>query len=71
MKKEELKPYCHFCGAGIGELSEVREVSVTSIYDCETCCKNYCDLCSYEEVQDDGVKVQKCLRCDGIIKKVC
>lgn len=70
MNEEKHIPYCHFCGAKIGEISERTDEKVTAIFDCEKCWYNYCDQCSYE-AEENGKKVQKCLRCDSIIEKVC
>jgi len=69
MKKGKYEPYCHFCGSKIGQISERTDEKVNSIYDCEGCQVNYCDQCSYEK-EKNGVKLQKCIRCDNIIEKV-
>ena len=66
--KKEFKPYCHFCGGRIGDISERTDEKVTAIYDCEKCKANYCDQCSYPD--KDKPEVQLCLRCDSIIEKL-
>ena len=63
-------PYCHFCGGKVGEISERTDELITSIFDCEKCNYNYCNQCSYEAIEKNK-QVQKCLRCDKIIYKVC
>ncbi len=70
MQEKKHKPYCHFCGASVGEISEGTDEKVSAIYDCEKCVYNYCDQCSYE-TEINEKKVQKCLRCESIIEKVC
>jgi len=64
-----FKPYCHFCGSTVGQISERTGEIVNAVYDCEKCKVNYCDQCSYEK-EIDGNKVQFCLRCDSEIEKV-
>ena len=64
------KLQCNYCGARIGEISERTEEKVNSIYYCKKCVYNYCDQCSYE-TKEENKKVQKCLRCENIIEKVC
>ena len=70
MKEKEYRIQCNYCGASVGEISERTDEKVSAIYDCEKCVYNYCDQCSYETEINDKL-VQKCLRCENIIEKVC
>lgn len=38
--------WCGFCGTKVGSVSEVTQQTVTAMYYCEQCWKNYCDQCS-------------------------
>ena len=69
MQEKENVPYCNYCGAKVGEISERTEEKVNAIYNCDKCCYNYCDQCSYE-TEENGKTVQKCLRCENIIEKL-
>jgi hypothetical protein len=60
-----FRPYCLFCGAKVGEISQRTEEMTHAIYDCPKCGRYYCDQCSYSK---DGL--QFCLRCNGKIRKV-
>jgi hypothetical protein len=66
---ENYKSQCMFCGAQVGEISEITEELVNKIYYCPKCMENYCDQCSYEE-KTDGKLEQLCLRCDSILDKI-
>jgi len=69
MDKGKYEPYCHFCSSKIGQISDRTNEKVNSIFICEKCDVNYCDQCSYEKTEN-GVKIQKCIRCNNIIEKV-
>jgi hypothetical protein len=64
-----FQPYCHYCGASVGEISDRTEEQVYAVYDCLKCKSNYCDQCSYGK-EIDGDLVQICLRCDSKLEKV-
>ena len=66
---DESKAYCIFCGSTVGQTSDRTEQKVTAVYDCPKCMMNYCDQCSYEK-DDEGRKVQLCMRCDSKMEKV-
>jgi uncharacterized paraquat-inducible protein A len=68
-RNSDFKAYCHFCGATVGQLSDLTEEKVSAIYDCPKCRVNYCDQCSYEK-EVDGKLAQFCLRCESKIEKV-
>jgi hypothetical protein len=63
------KPYCHFCGSTVGQISERTGDNVNAIYDCQKCMRNYCDQCSYGK-EIEGQSVQFCLRCDNRIEQI-
>ena len=65
---KEIKVYCHFCRAKIGDISEATKEKVTVIYDCRKCIANYCNQCSYPK--EDEPDVQLCLRCDSVLEKL-
>lgn len=69
MNEKKYLPYCHFCGARVGEISERTDEKATAIFYCKKCSTNYCDQCSYKTVEN-GKEIQKCLRCDSIMEKV-
>jgi hypothetical protein len=64
-----FQPYCHYCGASVGEISDRTDELVEAVYDCLKCGLNYCDQCAYEK-EIDGELVQLCLRCDSKLDKV-
>jgi hypothetical protein len=66
---KKFEPQCLFCGASIGEISEITSEPVDAIYDCPKCMVNYCSECSYEKVVN-GEPIQFCLRCDSRLDKV-
>jgi hypothetical protein len=57
--------YCIFCGSTVGQESDRTGGTVTAVYDCPKCRRNYCSECSYAK---DGS--QYCLRCDSILAQV-
>ncbi len=65
---KEIKPYCHFCGAEVGDISDRTNKKVSTIYDCQKCKVGYCDQCSYSK--EDNPNIQLCLRCDSVIEKI-
>jgi len=68
LKKKDRNAYCWFCGASVGDESERTGKIVSAIFDCSKCRMNYCDQCSYHRAQEPSV--QRCLRCERVIKKV-
>ena len=45
-KTVKVRPYCFFCGAHVGEISEAGENQlVRAIYFCERCRYQYCTSC--------------------------
>ncbi len=72
LKKGE-EPWCMFCGASVGEISDAGEDPgtnrATDVYYCATCNYMYCSICSYKSdscASDEAV----CVRCDNIMKRV-
>ena len=64
---ERVFAYCIFCGSTVGQESDRNGEgeAVTAVYDCPKCRRNYCNVCSYR----DGDQ-QRCLRCDSVMAKV-
>ena len=67
------EPWCMFCGAHDGEVSDAGENPgvnrATAVYYCKTCDYMYCSICSYRNgscAEDEAV----CVRCDNIIKRI-
>lgn len=64
---ESVMAYCIYCGSTVGQDSDIHGDlrPVTAVYDCPRCKRNYCNVCSYS----DGEQ-QRCLRCDSVMEKV-
>lgn len=70
--KGDQKPWCMFCGAHAGEISDAGENPgvnrATAVYYCTTCDYLYCSICSYRNdscAENEAV----CVRCDNRMKQ--
>jgi hypothetical protein len=70
---KDQEPWCMFCGASAGEVSEAGEDPgrnrATAVYWCATCNYMYCSICSYKNdscAEDEAV----CVRCDNFMKRI-
>ena len=66
--KKGQAPWCMFCGAHVGEVSDAGEYPgvnrATAVYYCTTCNYMYCSICSCRDAscsEDEAV----CVRCDN------
>jgi hypothetical protein len=64
-----FQPYCHYCGASVGETSDRTQEQIYAVYDCLKCRSNYCHQCSYGK-EINGKLIQMCLCCDSKLDKV-
>jgi hypothetical protein len=67
------EPWCRFCGASAGEVSQVGEdpgnTRAMAVYYCPTCNYMYCSVCSFRNdscAEDEAV----CVRCDHRMKRI-